>query len=160
MTDNQHDDEFDDDYDDDDHEEYIDPPYHIVVGATWCYNCGNAHKVAVILGTFDRHMRCFARYVTELPDALLQAMREHTVYEKRFSRMAKMEYYANCCPHCGALSGDHFLHDGGAVFGPLDPEAAAALKVFSVGVRVEGRVKGTFAWSSAIDWILQAARKP
>ena len=139
------------------HDDLIGPPYHIVVGGNACYQCGAPHDVAAIVGTFHGDARCFALYIRELPDQLLEAVREHVEIEESFSKTAGHAYYANHCPQCNALCGDHYLHRPGAIFAPLEPEEATKLRVIEVGPSVSGHMHASSAYGTSLEWILEFA---
>lgn len=45
-------------------------------------------------------------------------------YRHHFSRKTGFKYLANLCPSCGANFGDHFLHEMGGAFSPIEPQEA------------------------------------
>lgn len=50
-------------------------------------------------------------YIEALPDDVLAEIRHHSPrFGRSRSGTAGQEYFGNCCPHCNALQGDHYVH--------------------------------------------------
>lgn len=147
---------------DDDFEEEIDdygvikPPFSIVVGETVCYRCGAALDVAALIGWNSHGEHCFAIYVQQLPDELLHAICDYVEYRKAYSNTADMAYYANHCPSCDALCGDHYLHRPGAVFFPMEQVEAEAVRLVNSEMSITGPVHGSYC-VGCLDLILGIA---
>jgi len=101
------------------------PPYIILNGQNACWSCGKDFDVAGIVVSeaiveegFSE--KVYLMYVKELPDELLQEI--HTIspnYRKEFTATTEMDYFANVCPHCGEVTGDHFIFsEPDGAFGP------------------------------------------
>jgi hypothetical protein len=72
----------------------------------------------------------------KVPDLLLGQLRVIQPHiEWRFSRTAGDSYWANICPHCGALFGDFFLHcEPGGAFFPEDDDNASRIQIHTLAV--------------------------
>jgi hypothetical protein len=69
--------------------------------------------------------------IASLPDTLRWEIQARCpTFKLKQSKMAGFAYYANTCPKCGVLSGDHYLHsDPGSPFFPADEADAAKLTI-------------------------------
>jgi len=101
------------------------PPYNIFKGQNLCWSCDRELDVVGIVVNdvlieegFSE--KAYLIYVKELPDELLQEIQAISPnYCKKFTATTEMDYFANVCPHCGELTGDHFLFsEPDGAFGP------------------------------------------
>ena len=69
-------------------------------------------------------------------------------YRRHFSKRAGMEYFANLCPGCGANFGDHFMHEAGGAFFPMNPKEAALMSLIQLPLQGEFEIEA--------DWIIGA----
>ncbi len=105
-----------------------------------CWKCGQPQDVVVIAAqglseggepipdTQDPESLIVLSAVEEMPPELLAFIqRRQPRYQKQYSRMAEMSYYANTC-QCGALFGDHYLvsEPGCAFFRKIVPRRHAS----------------------------------
>ncbi len=69
-----------------------------------CWKCHEAMQV-IDLSYRDGHGELWVE-----DDAIgLKLQAKYPFYKKGYTRMSGTEYYANHCPHCGALQGDWFV---------------------------------------------------
>jgi len=110
------------------------PPYKIVKGLNVCWGCNKEFDVvgvvvneALIEEGFTE--KVYLIYVKELPDELLQEIQAVSPnFRKKFTATTEMDYFANVCPHCGEVTGDHFLYsEPDGAFGPGNEEVPTEL---------------------------------
>ena len=143
----------------------ISPPVYALEAPTSCWHCGvNAKAVALAcinleepgekvssieeIGGKDEPL--ILSDLKKVPDLLLGQLRVIQPHiEWRFSRTAGDSYWANICPHCGALFGDFYLHSepGGAFF-PEDNEAASQILIHEL--KLSGPIEIDASWSLGI----------
>lgn len=111
------------------------PPYIILNGRNDCWSCGKEFDVAGVVVSEAIVEEGFSEkvyliYVKELPDELLQEI--HAIspnYSKEFTATTEMDYFANVCPHCGEVTGDHFLFsEPDGAFGPGKEDSPTGVK--------------------------------
>lgn len=112
------------------------PPYKIFKGKNVCWNCNNDFNVvgivvneAIIDIEEGFSEKAYLIYVKELPDELLQEIQAISPnYRMEFTATTEMDYFANVCPHCGEVTGDHFLFsEPDGAFGPGNEEIPMAV---------------------------------
>lgn len=72
----------------------------------------------------------------------------HRHYQRRFSKQAGKQYFANLCADCGANFGDFFLHEVGGAFFPVEPSHAKLMTVIQLPLEGEFELKA--------DWVMGA----
>ena len=109
-------------------------PYIILKGRTTCWSCSEEFDVVGIViseATDDEGFteKVYLMYVKELPDELLREVQAIAPnYRKEFTSTTQMDYFANVCPHCGEVTGDHFLFsEPDGAFGPGKEEQPTAV---------------------------------
>jgi len=118
----------------DDEKTTINPPLYLASTTISCWRC-DADMPAVgliapkVADTEDEV--CILSDISELPISVLTFVQKRfPTFKRKFSKTARMEYYANTCPKCGVLSGDFHLHsEPGGPFFPESEEDAARLTV-------------------------------
>jgi len=136
----------------------IGAPIRLVSGVTRCHRCGHGFSAVAIVAKVTEDGQAdtaLLSYVTDLPGELLFLITARfPSYGLEFSQTAEHVYYANTCPACGALAGDHFLRSPDGVFFPMDDEAVAALSVETLPIEGPLTVKahcGGGSWLSVLE---------
>ncbi|MRS02600.1 hypothetical protein EG832_05150 [bacterium] len=111
------------------------PPYTILKGSNLCWSCGKEFDaVGIVVGEAlveeDFSEKVYIMYAKELPDELLHEIQAITPnYCKEFTATTEMDYFANVCPYCGEVTGDHFLFsEPDGAFGPGKEESPTGVK--------------------------------
>ena len=139
----------------------IHPPYHLLRSRESCWKCGSdaeviAFTTAEVTGEEDDdnelpvHSPVVLTNIRSAPHPfLIAATRSGANYESRFSKTAGHEYFMNQCG-CGAVLGDHFLHnEPGHAFFPMNEEEASSVQVQEIDCSDPLEIECCFAgWSS------------
>lgn len=122
------------------------PPLFLLEAPCHCWRCSaEASAIALAVQTLaeresenepfedvsDPSEPAILSYILTLPDDLLAEMRKVLPsFSLQKSHTTGDSYFANSCPACSALLGDHFMHSepGGAFF-PEDEAAAKRIKI-------------------------------
>lgn len=131
------------------------PPIRLVRGTTTCYRCKTPFEVAGVVGTIfeDGHEAiALLMYMEELPGQLLRLIQERVPsFDRAYSATAGHAYYANICPNCRAFAGDHYLHEPGEVFLPMDEHAEAALSSELLPIEHPVEVRSSYSMSGWME---------
>lgn len=133
----------------------VHPPIRLVRGTTACYRCNTSFEVAGVVGTvFEEGHEAIAllMYVEELSAELLRCVQERVpTFDRVYSETAGHAYYANICPTCRAFAGDHYLHQPGEVFLPMDEHGEAALNSELLPIEHPVEVRSSYCMSGWIE---------
>ena len=133
----------------------LQPPIRLVSGPTRCYQCGQSFDAVAIVGIVEADgytESVILSYIETLPDELLAIIHQRfPCFGRAFSATAGIDYYANVCPRCEALAGDHYLQSPGRIFFPTDGEEAAALCNEIIVVDGPVNVVASYGASSWLD---------
>jgi len=140
----------------------INPPLYLASTTITCRYCKAAmHAVALIAPNVPETEGdvCILCDITELPDSVLSFIQSRfPTFRRQFSKSAQSEYFANTCPVCGVLSGDHYLHsEPGAPFFPTTDEEARRLTIDPVALQGSIDVQASLRMGSG-DLILNNGR--
>lgn len=143
------------------------PPLLLLSATTSCWHC-KAAFTAVALGAHaieedgqamgevtETDDMFIIRELDVIPEALLAELTaRNPSYRRQHSNTVGGAYYANTCPDCDRLTGDHFLHaqPGGAFF-PTSTAEAAAIRVERLQFPEPVLVGGTWGYGTG-DFIL------
>ncbi len=141
----------------------LDPPLHLIVGETTCWQCAASMPVVAILcesAIVEDEGAFILSHSTELPDELsLHLQNFYPNFRRQFSRTFGGEYFANNCPKCGMITGDFFLHsDPGGPFFPMEPEDAQRLTIEQMPIEHAISIRADRCYGSA-DRILKHAKR-
>lgn len=138
---------------------------YLLQGLGQCYQCKKATRMFALMAlppftvegdqdeAFDDEGPML-RELTDLPDALAQAIRRVTgsFLRRDYSHTASLTYWMNHCEHCNAKQGDHFVHGPDGPFWPNDEAAMRAIEA----TRLEGPFRlpdASTSYSGAMaDW--------
>lgn len=140
----------------------LDPPIHLITGATGCWRCGTSMIVVAIMEegkTDSERGPGILTNIRELPPEILQYVcRRFPTFKLKYSKTIGSKYYANTCPKCGVLSGDFFLHsEPGAPFFPTEPAEAQQLTIEKLPIDREVSVEAGCGYGTG-GLILQFAK--
>lgn len=104
-------------------------------------NCWNCRKEMTVLGLLaptvlnaEDDAVCILSNIKELPEKLLtQIQSVNPNFQYRKSNTFQDSYYANVCPYCNKITGDHHLHSepGGAFF-PMEDEDIEKIRLHKI----------------------------
>jgi hypothetical protein len=151
----------------------------IVKSRTTCWRCRKVTPVAAVGGLvwadaeesdadidwvqydLDAPDLVLLNNVSDLPSHVVDVMKYLRFnFNKRYSRSAEMEYWANCCVHCDSLQGDHFLHNQpGAAFFPQYEDQAAMMELYLFQLQKVTHIDCGFSLGSAGSLIASHAKQ-
>jgi hypothetical protein len=140
----------------------IGTPIYLVESQDLCWKCRKPQRVIALaaarlddgedMDTFDggpMEEPFLFKNVQRLAAPLEQWLAKNApLFRRHFSKKAGLEYFANHCQNCGANFGDHFLHESGGAFFPINPHDAEHISL------VELPFDGEFEIEA--DWVMGA----
>lgn len=139
--------------------------FALITGGASCWKCHAPIKVSALV--LDEHEemdreygdwsvsqgRIMLQFITSLnADALTRVRQVAPWIRPGFSRMAEATYLANHCPQCGAIQGEWFLTQPGAVFFPCDTAVPDfETRVFDLHLEAEAGFSES-AWLDALKF--------
>lgn len=137
--------------------------FYLITGSTSCWKCSQVTRVsAIVLDGYEEIVdegewelsqdRAVLSYITAIDGASLAAVQAVAPW-LRYGRSetAGSTYLANHCTHCGALQGDWFLAEPGAVFFPTDKSEMQGFTMHQFDEVLE--IDAQSGWSGWYEWI-------
>lgn len=135
----------------------------LAIATGWCWKCELAISVLCIYvseGMVDGETQnnFTVSTLTAIDDALRTTLQPFHNFQRNYSRMAGMTYFANHCEHCAALQGDFYLHsEPGAPFFPETEEDALRIRFVPIPGQIS--LSGDVGFGSMEMAFLSAGRR-
>lgn len=129
------------------------PPYYLFSANAACWQCGERQQVVTLVcSQVEEEMydgAAVLKYVEWLPEALVKEIQaKQPRFERHRTKTSQLRYYGNTCA-CGAVMGDHFLHQPDEAFFPMTDEALAAVSVTVLAFADSFATKAAPSWGVA-----------
>ena len=106
-------------------------PFHLLEAESNCWDCGRVQRVCALVSNRAREEAyddpVILKYAEWLPSALRQEIaKTYPRYCLAETKNSGRTYYANLC-ECGAVMGDHYLHNPDEAFFPMDNDGMSRI---------------------------------
>jgi hypothetical protein len=137
----------------DDQPTVFEPPFYLLETEAECWECGKQQRVCALVSNRAREEAyddpVMIKYAEWIPKNLrLEIVTRNPRYGLAKTKTSGRTYYANSC-ECGAVMGDHYLHNPDAAFFPMDREGMARIRVQKLEYSEAFRTMADPSWGVA-----------